>query len=305
MTVRACNRSNPTLRKEEANIAHQIFEFGSIYLGDMPQRIPQNPCFEGDIPSYTTGSSIRIGHTVEDKKISWVKPDGMSLLIADRVLLSDVSWMKLYFEGLICGTKVQIDGQRFLCRSLSVFEKNTESEWDKALKIVGNSNDIWHWDRIYSWSQNTDTGLMSHKCGYGYRGAKHILCFFKGDGNHTIQIGFRPILEILPIIDVEPNCTLDGQDFQVNNFPGSKNFYPILQPTDKDAFGGIPNGTTLRMYTVLKNGKPVRMDTNRLSKFRELSKLRLVDKYYGDEYLVPWVVSNGIAVASRALLQPT
>lgn len=286
-------------------MAHQIFEFGSIYLGTMPQRIPRNPCFKGDIPSYMPDSSIRIGPTVEDKKIAWVKPDGMNLLIADRVLLGNVSWAKLYFEGLIYGTIVQLDGQRFSCRSLVVFEKNAESEWDKALKVVGNSNDIWHWDRIYSWSQNRDTRLTSHSCGYGYRGAKHVLNFFKGDGNHTVELGFRPVLEIRPVIDVRPNCILDGQDFQMDNFPGSKNFYPILQPANKDAFESILDGTKLRMYSVLKNGKPVRMDTNRLSKFRELSKLQLVDKYYGDEYLVPWVISNGIAIASRALLQPT
>lgn len=286
-------------------MAHQIFEFGSIYLDNMPQRIPQNPCFRGDIPLYIPTSPIRIGQTAEDKKIPWVKPDGMNLLIADRVLLANISWQQLQSEGLIYGTRVKVDGQRFVCRSLSIFNKDAEPEWDKALKIVGNSNDVWHWDRIYSWSQTADSGLSSHRCGYGYRSAKHALSFYKEDGNHTVEIGFRPVLEILPVIDVEPNCTLDGQDFQVDNFPGSKNFYPILQPADKDAFGGIPNGTTLRMYSVLKNGKPVRMDTNRLSKFRELSKLRLVDKYYGDEYLIPWVISNGIAVASRALLQPT
>lgn len=285
-------------------MAHQIFEFGSIYLGDMPQRIPQNPCIRGDIPQYIPTSPIRIGQTAEGRRIPWVKPDGMNLLIADRVLLADISWQQLQSAGLIYGTRVEIDGQRFVCRSLSVFDKNGGTEWDKTLKIVGNSNDVWHWDRIYSWSQTTDPALSSHGCGYGYRGAKHILSFYKENGNHTTEIGFRPVLEILPIIDVEPNCTLDGQDFRVDNFPGNKNFCPILQPADKDAFRGIPDGTTLRMYSVLKNGKPVRMDTNRLSKFRGLSKLQLVDKYYGDEYLVPWVISNGVAVASRALLQP-
>ena len=99
----------------------------------------------------------------------------------------------------------------------------------------------------------------------------------------TIEIGFRPVLEILPIIDVEPNCTLDEQDFRVDNFPGSKNFYPILQSVAQNAFSGISNGTELRMYSLLKDGKPVRMDTNRQPKFRKLSQLQLVDKYYGDE----------------------
>ena len=80
---------------------HQIFEFGSIYLDNMPQRIPQNPCFGGDIPHHMPTSPIRIGQTAEGRRIPWVKPDGMNLLIADRVLLADVSWQQLRLEDLI------------------------------------------------------------------------------------------------------------------------------------------------------------------------------------------------------------
>ena len=48
------------------------------------------------------------------------------------------------------------------------------------------------------------------------------------------------------------------------------------------------------MYTFTENGWPIHMD----EPVKDPSKLTLTDRYFGDEYLVLWVVSNGIAVAS-------
>ena len=53
------------------------------------------------------------------------------------------------------------------------------------------------------------------------------------------------------------------------------------------------------MYTLVENGRPIHMD----EPVRDLSKLTLTDRYFGDEYLLPWVISNGVAVAARALSQ--
>ena len=57
------------------------------------------------------------------------------------------------------------------------------------------------------------------------------------------------------------------------------------------------------MYTLLKKGRPVRMDTNRKGKYQDVSQLKLTDRYFGEEYLIPWTISNGIAVANKVLLQ--
>lgn len=34
---------------------------------------------------------------------------------------------------------------------------------------------------------------------------------------------------------------------------------------------------------------------------KDPSKLTLTDRYFGDEYLVPWVISNRVAVAKQSL----
>ena len=70
----------------------------------------------------------------------------------------------------------------------------------------------------------------------------------------------------------------------------------------QDAFSGILNGEQIRMYTLLKNGRPVPMNPKQKRVFKDMSQLKLTDKYFGDEFLIPWVISNGIAVASRPLL---
>lgn len=53
------------------------------------------------------------------------------------------------------------------------------------------------------------------------------------------------------------------------------------------------------MYALTENGRPVHMD----EQVKDITKLTLTDRYYGDEYLVPWVISNGVAVASQSLKQ--
>lgn len=51
------------------------------------------------------------------------------------------------------------------------------------------------------------------------------------------------------------------------------------------------------MYTFLNNGHPIPFG----EPVKDASKLTLTDRYFGDEYLIPWTISNGIAVASHLL----
>lgn len=57
------------------------------------------------------------------------------------------------------------------------------------------------------------------------------------------------------------------------------------------------------MYSVLKNGEPVQISAGHMPKFESPCRLQLVDRYYGDEFLIPWVISKGMAVADHVLLQ--
>lgn len=104
---------------------------------------------------------------------------------------------------------------------------------------------------------------------------------------------FVPLLNLWPLTPRPPNIKLDGMDFQLASLPRG-GFCPILQPVNKDVFTNILVGHQVQMYTFMEDGCPVHLD----EAVKGVCKLTLTDRYFGNEYLVPWTISNGVAVAS-------
>ena len=276
-------------------MGHNIFKFGALYLDNKIQHIPQQPIRNGDIPQYDGQAAISIGLEEKGESITWVKPNGQNLLIADRVLLVNVSWEDLDQNDLVNGKQIQIDGQYFHCRLLQVVKRKIfPSEWDKILDETGEDDTLWHWNNAYFWGQEKPTDVASRRAVRGYFSARYWNS--NTATNRYVSVGFRPALEPLPSDTPTPNIKLDGIDFQLTSLPGG-NFCPILQPVDKDVFSAITVGSEVRMYTFLNNGHPIPFG----EPVKDASKLTLTDRYFGDEYLIPWTISNGIAVASHFL----
>ena len=285
-------------------MGYDLFYFGSLTMDGEAQKVPEFPTFNGDITQYDGNSSVSIGETISGKKIPWIKPKGLGIFVADRVLLVNISWLDLSKNGFVEGREVVIEGQRFRCRLPHVGATEGEpNEWNDILDAAGVANSLLHWHQIYLWGAErvSSTTLICAIRGWGFarRWARLV-----GTGA-SLRVGFRPVIDPLGFNKIVQNCILDGQYFQFDNLPGSLHFCPVLQPAQNDAFMDIPSGSKVRMYTFLNEGKPVRTDTNRKSKFRDMSQLELTDRYYGDEYLIPWTISNGVAVADKSLLIKT
>lgn len=289
-------------------MGYDVFLFGSLTLNGEPQKIPGNPIDTGDIPQYNRLLKVSLGETVREKTITWVKPKGLSVLAADRVLLSNISWADLAKNGFIDGIKVSLERQCFRCRLLRVgIAKDEANEWDDIINMSGGANALLHWSCMYFWgaekvpseiSLNSDCGVIrgwETANGWNYMLEKMV----------DKRVGFRPALDPLGFDKFVPNCSLDGQDFQFGALPGSRHFCPILQPAQGNIFTGVLNGQKAHMYTLLKDGKPVRTDINRKGKFQDIAQLEVTDRYYGDEFLIPWTISNGVAVADKSLLIQT
>ena len=276
-----------------------IFKFGTLYLGDKAQHFPEKPAVNGDIPQYDGSSTISISPvTREEEPITWIKPYGINILIADRVLLTKVSWKDLNRNGFVNGKEIVIEGQHFRCRLLHV--GNTEdvpNEWDKVLDATNENNALWHWKDMYFWGSDVPILRASRRAVRGWVSARRW-----NDGDATfryVSVGFRPVLEPLASDNIAPNCQLDGVYFQLRSIPGGEGFCPVLQPTQKNIFGSIPTGHQVQMYTFMEDGRPVHLD----EAVKDVSKLMLTDRYFGDEYLATWTISNGVAIASKTLIQ--
>lgn len=279
-------------------MGYDIFKFGTLCLNGEVQHIPKQPTHDGDIPQHDGKSRISIEPGKSDEAISWIKPHGANLLIADRALLGNISWDDLDKSGLVAGRTILLHGGFFRCRLPQIGEdKNLPNEWDKAMDEAGEDNGLWNWHNMCFWGAEVSARTETFRAARGTVSTRCWLHFHSSQ--RSVGIGFRPVLEPLSSDVPIPNIRLEGADFQLSSLPGGEGFCPILQPMQGNVFGDIPVGSKVRMYTFTENGRPIHID----EPLKNPSRLTLTDLYFGDEYLIPWVVSNGIAVASRTLSQ--
>lgn len=275
----------------------ESLRFGQVYQDGTPLHVPHNPIAAGDFPIYFLHSDISIMDNENDNAITWIKPEGMNIFVADRAVVRFMSWDELNFQGFVKGRKVSINGWKYLCRLLRTITTDGMNEWDTIVNATTSANYLWHWKAMLFWESGVSSSASNRQVVRGGISAQHTDTF-ASDMEENV-IGFRPVLEPSAFETTVSNCTLEGQDFELNSICDSTHFLPTLQPVKKDIFADIPNGSKIHMYTFLKNGKPVHTDTQ--SKFRDKRQLKLTDHYFGDEYLVPWTISNGIAISDRSL----
>lgn len=277
-------------------MGYSIFRFGALYTMGEIQHFPQKPKEDGDIPQYNTAqrSKISIGEEAKGESIAWIKPNGMNIFIADRILLGNVSWKRLKYAGFVAGKEIVINQQRFLCRLPHLRSHGDGSnEWHEILKETDDADYTWHWRRAYFWGTEIQDDKKGTAMFCGYLDPRFI--HHEAITHRSKYLGFRPVLEPLGHNGLFRSIKLDGVNFQLSSISGGEGYCPILKPASKDAFLGIPNGSQVKMYSLLEDRKPVHFWENR----KDAAKLELTDQYFGDEYLLPWTISNGIAVAER------
>ncbi len=161
-------------------------KFGSLYFDGQPV----------DVGSRYDEEVITFGDTVPGKEITWVEVNG--LLIADRCVCVNISWLQLSQMGYTFGREVTIDGRKYLCRLLKVgAAPETPNEWDDALDATTEDNAIWHWKNCFFWGQETDKAYTFSRAVRGCSSARYW-------SNRTasyrrVYVGFRPALVPLPI----------------------------------------------------------------------------------------------------------
>lgn len=237
-----------------------------------------------------------IGDTSDSpaNRIKWHKiQDGdKTLLIADRALMSHVTWQELHDAGFVFGKEINIDGMAVKCRLLTGGEEKREggtgssyeggklpNEWDNYIVneygIAGaptpvatdldttlnltdrdsEHNAAWNWFGMRSWCQDTYIHNTSHRASRGFASARY---YFYNTATRRLAIcGWRPVLEIL---NSAPEISIEDRDLGEKNTPFSIE-YTVLDP-DGDAVDLVEkiNGVTLRELANVTQGEVLSLD---------------------------------------------
>lgn len=203
----------------------RIRKFGTLYLNGIKQKCPVD--FENyeDVYEYM-GERIEIKDSDKDdmNKLSWIEinDNNKKLLICDRNILTGISWDELNNQNLVFGKVIMIEGKKYMLRLLKggdTKKDSSDNEWDRYIinkdehsslpistkddrsnkvknsidKIKGANNNLWHWYKLCSFTQNT-------------KGKKS--CIIRGFYSNTYfsdvkkevsykTIGYRPVLELI------------------------------------------------------------------------------------------------------------
>lgn len=280
----------------------KLHEFGTLYIQGASIKNPERPSEFGDIPQYNKGSII-LGDTKPGMEIHWIELEELGILVSDRIILNKVNVDTLNTMGFLSGRKVFIDGVWYKCRLLKDY-----SEWEDCLLFSNDSDSLWHYSKIY-----TILARQEHPDAYsvvGYDRARAQASV--GKISRVVLCGFRPVLEPLTTkgqLFGRP-FTLEGQQFCLVDIfacESSTQFLPTLYAMDgtnidRKPFAGIPDKTVIRMYSLLMDGEPVPIYKRKVCGYKKGCSLTLTDRFYGEKYLIPWVVDNGKAVAARTVL---
>ena len=181
-----------------------IHKLGTLIVNGTQHAMPTNPIDGGNCVSANT-SNFTVGNTVAGKELQWIewtKADGTKLLVCDRGLIVNISWNNINAAGFITGKEITIDGQKYKMRSLTgsngssgSYGAGCNNEWDQFLDAVGESNDLIHWNKMYSWCQEVYSGNSDCRSVRGYGSARS--CGYSGATSTRSGLAFRPALEIL------------------------------------------------------------------------------------------------------------
>lgn len=190
----------------------------------------------GNTPSYLSGNLvIKDTDPIDEYKIQWreINDGGKRYLVADRNLLSNISWDTLFAQNLIHGKLIVIDGKEYKIRLLTGGSNYrvpgrggdagspANNEWDRwigneaglsglyvpssadvdyaldwAPRFNSNTNMLWNWAAIFSWCQEI---YEANNANVTIRGYNSVKIWAYDSPIRSSTVGWRPVLEVLNI----------------------------------------------------------------------------------------------------------
>lgn len=294
-------------------LQYDTVKMGTLYLDGQAQYVGSDK----NVPRYKKNQKILIGDTDPDSASLWVRVPTMGILVADRVILVNVSAEELFAAGFDIGQRITIDGNQCICRLMRNQTINTavlgwaNTEWDACIRIIGpRSNELLDQKRKF-WVNDARVLKGKKKC--LVQNGEGRSKFYAHNGKYS-GIGFRPVL--VPVEQASPEgrlVSVENQEFIMGASASALeySFRPYLWPVHNDSvtdtsvvdesfFAGVPDGTVFSAYTLMMNGEPV--PQNRCADCVRDAQLSFTDQFYGKEYVIEWVIYGGRAVAKKEVL---
>ena len=217
--------------------------------------------------SYVPGATLELRPALEDENFQVRAIRVGDVLIADRVLLKSISWNDI--REVLGSDKPTIQDIQKPLR-LSKVRLPTCKEYDLLAKDVEESNDIMHWESMYSWCQDADPDWAPNRAARGDHSVRYWLS--SRAEYRYVRVGFRPAVEIL----------------------------------DPDILG--PDGTIVMVGTLYMDGKPVKVPQNPtkdgdIPDYIPGTKLEMREALDDPSYQVKAIKAGGILIADRVLLK--
>ena len=220
-----------------------IITVGTLYMDGKPVKVPQNPTQNGDVSDYIPGAKLEMREALDDPsyQVKAIKAD--DVLVADRVLLKNISWNDTQDALRPEQTETQ-DTQKAL--NPGKMRLPTCEEYDFLATAVKEDNDTMHWAGIFSLCQDANPDWTLTRAVRGYRSARHWSSSYAAHRN--VSAGFRPAIENLTPGPLPP----DGTIITVGTF--YMNGQPVKVPQNPTRDGDIPDyipGAKLEMREAL------------------------------------------------------
>ena len=220
-----------------------IITVGTLYMDGKPVRVSKDPTKDGTVPDYIPGASLEMREALDDPDYQVQAIKAGDVLIADRVLLKNISWNDTQDALRPEQTETQ-DTQKAL--NPGKMRLPTCEEYDFLATAVKEDNDTMHWAGIFSLCQDANPDWTLTRAVRGYRSARHWSSSYAAHRN--VSAGFRPAIENLTPGPLPP----DGTIITVGTF--YMNGQPVKVPQNPTRDGDIPDyipGAKLEMREAL------------------------------------------------------
>lgn len=162
---------------------------GTLYMGGQPVKIPTNPTQDGDILDYIPGSKLELRRALTDKNYQLRAIQVGDILIADQVLLKNISWKDA--DTNIVNHAAPADESP---RKIESVRLPSNDEWDKMIDVTVGVDSRVHWRGSYSWCSDKYSEDPSRRIARGLYAGRSAAPF--PAESRMVNVGFRPVFAI-------------------------------------------------------------------------------------------------------------